>query len=77
VTARLETADQASDWFRRARVSFSDIELVAGPAGYRVVNRQQLGNRWFARLGWGDVCDPEARCGPSQTSVFEGSPDCG
>ncbi len=64
VTARLETADQASDWFRWARVSFSDIELLAGPAGYRVVNRQQLGNRWFARLVWRDGCDPDGAVVP-------------
>ena len=57
VTARLETARQASDWFRWARVSFSDIEPLAVRAGYRVLNRRQLGNRWFARLGWRDVAD--------------------
>ena len=57
VTARLETAHQASDWFRWARVSFSDIESLAGSAGYHVINRRQLGERWFARLGCHGVAD--------------------
>ncbi|HUO75288.1 MAG TPA: methyltransferase domain-containing protein [Solirubrobacteraceae bacterium] len=50
LTARLETVREVSDWFRWARVSFDDIEMLAGPAGYEVVSRWQLGNRWFARV---------------------------
>ena len=65
VTARLETAHQASDWFRWARVSFDDIELLARRAGYGIVNRQQLGNRWFARLGRLVVAKPDRLADPA------------
>ncbi len=50
LTARLETARETSHWFRWARVSFDDIEAIAGAAGYNLLDRQQQGNRWFASL---------------------------
>jgi SAM-dependent methyltransferase len=50
LTARLERGREVSHWFRWARVSFDDIELVAHAAGYDALDRWEHGNRWFAQL---------------------------
>jgi hypothetical protein len=47
---RIETDDEISSWFRWARVSASDVEGVAGPAGFEVHTQWAIGGRWFARL---------------------------
>ena len=51
LVARIETAAEASAWFRWARVAFGDIEAIAGAAGYALLECAHHGTRWFARLG--------------------------
>lgn len=48
--ARIEIDDQISSWFPWARVSVSDVDEVAGAAGFDLDSRWAMGGRWFARL---------------------------
>jgi len=48
VMVRLETDNEVSSWFPWARVSTSDVDRVAGSAGFRVQRHRAVGARWFA-----------------------------
>jgi SAM-dependent methyltransferase len=50
VKARLEVADESSDWFPWARVAASETVAVARNAGMTVESEWSCAGRWFARL---------------------------
>ncbi len=51
VTVQVEHAGRCSEWFTWAHVEADHAEVIARPAGLRVVEQWQEAGRWFVALG--------------------------